>query len=74
MPEPNPDKTSLFDRAIPVLASMEIATSLDYFHKLGFATHNFGGNYGIAIREHVEIHFWLARTSTSPRTPPATSV
>ena len=55
-----PDKTSMFDRAIPVLASLEIATSLDFFHKLGFETHDFGDhNYGIAIREHIEIHFWL---------------
>ena len=54
------DKTSMFDRAIPMLASLEIATSLDYFRKLGFETHNFGdNNYGIAIREHIEIHFWL---------------
>ena len=60
MAEPMPDKTSMFDRAIPVLASLEIATSLDYFHKLGFETHDFGDhNYGIAIREHIEIHFWL---------------
>ena len=37
-----PDKTFMFDRAIPVLASLEIATSLDFFHKLGFETHDFG--------------------------------
>ena len=55
-----PDKTSMFDRAIPVLASLEIATSLNFFHKLGFETRNFGNhNYGIAIRERIEIHFWL---------------
>ena len=30
MPEPVSDKTSMFDRAIPVLASLEIATSLSY--------------------------------------------
>ena len=55
-----PDETSLFDRAIPVLASLDIAASLDYFNKLGFETHDFGGHsYGIAIREHIEIHFWL---------------
>ena len=55
-----PDKPSLFDRAIPVLASLNIAASLDHFHKLGFETHDFGDhNYGIAIREHIEIHFWL---------------
>ena len=55
-----PDKTSPFDRAIPVLASLEIAASLDYFSKLGFQTHDFGDyNYGVAVREHIEIHFWL---------------
>ena len=54
-----PDKPSIFDRAIPLLASLDIAASLDFFHKLGFETHDFGDhNYGIAIREHIEIHFW----------------
>ena len=43
--------TSLFDRAMPVLASLDIAASLDVFRKLGFDTQNFDGNdYGIAIR------------------------
>ena len=54
-----PDSMSLFDRAIPLLASLDIAASLDYFNKLGFETHNFGDSYGIAVREHIEIHFWL---------------
>ena len=55
-----PDATSMFDHAIPVLASLDIATSLDFFHKLGFETHDFGDhNYGIAIHEHIELHFWL---------------
>ncbi len=50
----------MFDRAIPVLASRDIAASLDFFHKLGFETYDFGDHdYGIAVREHVEIHFWL---------------
>ena len=54
------DKPSMFDRAIPVLASLDIAASLDFFRKLGFETRGFGDhNYGIAVREHVEIHFWL---------------
>ena len=55
-----PDATSMFDHAVPVLASLDIATSLDFFHKLGFETHDFGDhNYGIAIREQIELHFWL---------------
>ena len=40
MPDLIPDKASMFDRAILVLASLEIATSLDFFHKLGFKTHD----------------------------------
>jgi len=53
-------RTSIFDRAIPVLATLDIAVSLDHFNKPGFETHDFGdNNYGIAIREHIEIHFWL---------------
>ena len=54
-----PATTSLFDRAIPLLASLDIAASLDYFNQLGFETHSFGDSYGIAVREHIEIHFWL---------------
>ena len=54
-----PEKASMFDRAIPVLASLDIAASLDFFNKLGFETRDFGDHdYGIAIREHIEIHFW----------------
>ena len=54
------EETSLFDRAIPLLASLDVAASLDFFRELGFETHDFGDyGYGIAIREHIEIHFWL---------------
>ena len=43
---------------MPVLASPDIASLLDLFNKLGFETHDFGDrHYGIAIREHIEIHF-----------------
>ncbi len=52
--------TSILDRAMPVLASQDIAASLDFFNKLGFETRDFGDStYGIAVREHIEIHFWL---------------
>ena len=55
-----PDETSMFDRAIPVLALLDIATSLGFFRKLGFETHDFGDHdYGIAVHEHIEIHFRL---------------
>ena len=52
-----PDNASLFDRSIPILATQDIAASLAFFNRLGFETHAFGDNYGIAVREHVEIHF-----------------
>ena len=54
------NKASMFDRAMPVIASLDIAASLDFFRQLGFETHDFGeSNYGIAVREHIEIHLWL---------------
>ena len=52
-----PDNASMFDRSIPILASLDIAASLGFFNKLGFDTYAFGDNYGIAVREHLEIHF-----------------
>ena len=52
-----PDNASMFDRSIPILASLDIEASLAFFNRLGFETHAFGDNYGIAVREHVEIHF-----------------
>ena len=54
-----PDNASMFDRSIPILASSDIAASLAFFNRLGFETHAFGDSYGIAVREHIEIHFWL---------------
>ena len=51
-----PENASLFDRSIPILASSDTVASLDFFSKLGFDTYAFGDNYGIAVREHVEIH------------------
>ncbi|MDE0059083.1 MAG: VOC family protein [Defluviicoccus sp.] len=50
----------MFGRAMPVLASPDIAASLDFFRRLGFETQDFGdANCGISVREHIEIHFWL---------------
>ena len=50
----------MFARAISVLASPCIAAALEYFNKLGFENHDCGDQgYGIAVREHVELHIWL---------------
>lgn len=47
-------------RAIPVLASLDLAQSKAFYEsKLGFIAELFG-DYMIARRDEMEIHFWLA--------------
>ncbi|QJP71372.1 bleomycin resistance protein [Burkholderia glumae] len=50
-----------FGKAIPVLASLDIARTLRFFEDvLGFGTRHVDNfSYGIAARGEVEIHFWL---------------
>ncbi|MDG0025978.1 VOC family protein [Trinickia sp. Y13] len=50
-----------FGKAIPVLASLDIARTLQFFNEvLGFKTHHIENfSYGMAARGDVEIHFWL---------------
>jgi catechol 2,3-dioxygenase-like lactoylglutathione lyase family enzyme len=50
-----------FGKAIPVLASLDIARTLQFFNQvLGFKTqHIENSSYGMAARGDVEIHFWL---------------
>ncbi|ABS63764.1 putative bleomycin resistance protein [Parvibaculum lavamentivorans DS-1] len=53
-------------RAIPVLASLDLAQSkLFYEEKLGFKVELFG-DYMIARRDEMEIHFWLANDRIYP--------
>lgn len=49
-----------FGKAIPVLASLDMARTLDFYQRvLGFATQQFAGfSYGMAVRGETEIHFW----------------
>jgi catechol 2,3-dioxygenase-like lactoylglutathione lyase family enzyme len=48
-----------FGKAIPVLASLDMARTLSFYESvLGFATRSFGDSYGIAARGDTEIHFW----------------
>lgn len=49
-----------FGKAIPVLASLDIARTLQFFDEvLGFRTqHVEDFSYGMAARGDVEIHFW----------------
>jgi len=50
-----------FGKAIPVLASLDIARTLQFFDEvLGFRTRYLDDfSYGMATRGEVEIHFWL---------------
>jgi catechol 2,3-dioxygenase-like lactoylglutathione lyase family enzyme len=52
--------------AIPVLASLDLQQSKRFYEeKLGFATELFG-DYMIARRDGMEIHFWLANDRIHP--------
>ena len=51
--------SATFGKAIPVLASLDMARTLAFYESvLGFATRNFDGSYGIAVRGDTEVHFW----------------
>lgn len=51
---------STFGKAIPVLASLDMARTLDFYGTvLGFQTRHFeGASYGMAVRGATELHFW----------------
>lgn len=52
---------------IPVLASLNIEESRQFYgDKLGFSTEAFG-DYLIARRDRMEIHFWLTDNPVHPR-------
>ena len=60
-----------FVSAVPVLASLDIQRSVDFFAtKLGFTIHYASqGEYGIVSRDSVNIHFWGC---SDPQIPAAT--
>ncbi len=49
-----------FGKAIPVLASLDMVRTLDFYRDmLGFRTQHFGAfAYGMAVRGDTELHFW----------------
>lgn len=49
-----------FGKAIPVLASLDMTCTLDFYRDvLGFRTKNIEGfSYGMAVRGDTELHFW----------------
>ena len=60
-----------FVAAVPVLASLDIQRSVDFFAaKLGFTIRYASqGEYGIVSRDSVNIHFWACN---DPQIPSAT--
>ena len=53
-------------RCIPVLASLDIAETYDYYvDQLGFRGDRIG-DYLIVKRDEMEIHFWLAKDRIHP--------
>jgi catechol 2,3-dioxygenase-like lactoylglutathione lyase family enzyme len=53
-------------RTIPVLASLNIDETRDFYSgKLGFKTESYG-DYLIAVRDQMEIHFWLTDDPVHP--------
>ena len=54
-------------RTIPVLASLDIDQSHDFYtRQLGFTGEKYGGDYLIVRRDEMEIHFWLAKDKIHP--------
>lgn len=53
--------------AIPKLASLDLARTLEYYDRIGFAAEKVGEDYGIARRDDIEIHFWLCDDPEIPK-------
>ncbi len=53
--------------AIPKLASLDIERTLAFFKKLGFKRGGSYPDYGIVVRDGVQIHFWLCQDARIPR-------
>lgn len=56
-----------FARCIPILASLDIDVSYDFYTgQLGFQGERNGDDYLIVRRDDMEIHFWLAQDAIHP--------
>jgi len=67
-PMPTDPSRAQLQRAIPVLASLDIeATQRFYADKLGFAAVARYPDYGIVERDNVQIHFWLTDDDDIPK-------
>lgn len=67
-PMPTDPSRAQLERAVPVLASLDIeATQRFYADKLGFTAVARYPDYGIVERDNVQIHFWLTDDADIPR-------
>ena len=67
-PMPTDPSQARLQRAVPVLASLDIeATQRFYAEKLGFAAVARYPDYGIVERDNVQIHFWLTDDADIPK-------
>jgi len=67
-PVPTDPSLALLQRAVPVLASLDIeATQRFYVDKLGFTAIAQYPDYGIVARDDVQIHFWLTDDADIPK-------
>ena len=65
---PTDHTPSALQRAVPVLASLDIeATQRFYADKLGFTTLGRYPDYAIVARDDVQIHFWLTGDADIPK-------
>ena len=65
---PTDQTPSALQRAVPVLASLDIeATQRFYADKLGFTTLGRYPDYAIVARDDVQIHFWLTGDADIPK-------
>lgn len=65
---PTASSTARLQRAVPVLASLDIeATQRFYAQKMGFTPVATYPDYGIVERDGVQIHFWLTDDEDVPR-------
>lgn len=67
-PMPTDPSRAQLERAVPVLASLDIeATQRFYADKLGFTAVARYPDYGIVERDNVQIHFWLTDDADIPK-------
>jgi catechol 2,3-dioxygenase-like lactoylglutathione lyase family enzyme len=55
------------EKAIPILAFLDLKESVDFYRALGFTADDKWGNYLICSRDHIEIHLWKCDDPEIPK-------